>query len=1197
MADRFPLILNTSTNQIQEIPSGDNLDLTGVGINNVGVITSGNVQIGAATTDLIVTGDARITGILTIGTDSITLNETANTINVGTALTLGHTQGLQFHTQNLHSAGFEVNQINVSGASTIGGNLDANGDLDVDGHTNLDNVNIVGVLTVTGAVNASHSTFGNLTALGLSLTNTNATINFNDTNNNPDYRVKADTGVFDVVQFNNGGSDINVVKVNTDGHIDIATNVDFAAGIDVTGNATVSGNLSVGGVLTYEDVTNVDSVGIVTAREGIQIPNDTYKLRSGAQLEMQVWHDGTNSIIKDTRDAGKVRIQADNFDIIDKDASTTVFSAAPGGINSPKLHTFSAGVNCTSTSAGAHQFATSGTPTTFAVTGQAEVTIGGGATKDNALAIESNTTAGLDYDSNIVLARSRGSHASKGIVQSGDFLGRVGFYGYDGSEYERAAEIAAIIDGTPGTNDMPTRLEFKTTPDGANVPTTKLKIAKTGNIHLPIDNQKLYFGADLDLEILHSGTTGVIDNNTGDLYIKTTGSGDDIIINSADDINLMVQNGEQAIAAYGNGGVELYYDNVKHFETISAGLNFAGSNADQLQWQKSNNLLKFRDGTKAVFGEGDDLQIHGGEGGTGAVINSANGDLFFRHGSEEQLILRDDGAVELYHDNQKKLETTSEGAKITTTAVNVAAKLEIEATNGGQPTLYLKASKSGTNRATRIDFLNQDSTTPKWTLINDFNQNGTNDFRITNTASSSQSALRAVNNGSLELHHAGTKKFETSSDGTKFSGSALFPDNQRIKVGGDASTPDFQIWHDGSHTRVSHTGTGQLIISGNDNDQVKLMKGNSEEGVILNNNGNVELYHNNTKRFETTDYGATIDGRLRCYALPQSTSATTPIALTLSSHTNAAEEGPYMVFNSKWMNGYDDWVVGAIAGIYETQSPGGSNAGAIVFRTNYNNNGAQGLGGTTEKMRIRGDGQVRIKHSANTAEIEHACLRVIKTGTSYADKTMISLENGDGTAGDLDYQTSHIDFSFFDTNTNVYPQVRISAHLGDGSNADSQVKEGKGWLSFHCSNTSAISGQANPQEHFRIKHNGDLLGTDTSIGSLCDSRLKKDITDYSYSLDLFKQFKPKTFNWINPDLHGKHTNQRGFIAQEVESIDSYFTDQAIVDEKIDDYNLVSDGLAKTTKLVEKDAMYISVIQQMIDKIEKLETEVAALKGS
>ena len=71
MADRFPLILNTNTNQIQEIPSGDSLDLTGSGIANAGIITAGNVTIGAATTDLVVTGDARITGILTIGTSSL----------------------------------------------------------------------------------------------------------------------------------------------------------------------------------------------------------------------------------------------------------------------------------------------------------------------------------------------------------------------------------------------------------------------------------------------------------------------------------------------------------------------------------------------------------------------------------------------------------------------------------------------------------------------------------------------------------------------------------------------------------------------------------------------------------------------------------------------------------------------------------------------------------------------------------------------------------------------------------------------------------------------------------------------------------------------------------------------------------------------------------------------------------------------
>ena len=87
-----------------------------------------------------------LTGILTVGTSSLKLDGLNNVVNVGTALTLGHSQGVQFHTQNLHSAGFEVNQINASGIITATG-ADINGDLDVDGHTNLDNVNIAGIVT------------------------------------------------------------------------------------------------------------------------------------------------------------------------------------------------------------------------------------------------------------------------------------------------------------------------------------------------------------------------------------------------------------------------------------------------------------------------------------------------------------------------------------------------------------------------------------------------------------------------------------------------------------------------------------------------------------------------------------------------------------------------------------------------------------------------------------------------------------------------------------------------------------------------------------------------------------------------------------------------------------------------------------------------------------------------------------------
>jgi hypothetical protein len=63
-------------------------------------------------------GQATFIGIVTFGSNSTTINGNTDTINVGTALTLGHTQGLQFHSQNLHSDGFEVNNINVSGIIT-----------------------------------------------------------------------------------------------------------------------------------------------------------------------------------------------------------------------------------------------------------------------------------------------------------------------------------------------------------------------------------------------------------------------------------------------------------------------------------------------------------------------------------------------------------------------------------------------------------------------------------------------------------------------------------------------------------------------------------------------------------------------------------------------------------------------------------------------------------------------------------------------------------------------------------------------------------------------------------------------------------------------------------------------------------------------------------------------------------------------
>ena len=63
------------------------------------------------------------------------------------------------------------------------------------------------------------------------------------------------------------GIDATAIK-HTDGNVKVQA---INTGANLTGNLSVSGNLGVGGVLTYEDVTNIDSVGVITARGGIKI--------------------------------------------------------------------------------------------------------------------------------------------------------------------------------------------------------------------------------------------------------------------------------------------------------------------------------------------------------------------------------------------------------------------------------------------------------------------------------------------------------------------------------------------------------------------------------------------------------------------------------------------------------------------------------------------------------------------------------------------------------------------------------------------------------------------------------------------------------------------------------------------------------------------------------------------------------------
>lgn len=68
------------------------------------------------------------------------------------------------------------------------------------------------------------------------------------------------------------------------------------------------------------------------------------------------------------------------------------------------------------------------------------------------------------------------------VVQNGDILGINQFRGFDGTNTVIAAQISSEVDGVPGTNDMPGRLTFFTTADGASTPTERMRIDSSGNV-------------------------------------------------------------------------------------------------------------------------------------------------------------------------------------------------------------------------------------------------------------------------------------------------------------------------------------------------------------------------------------------------------------------------------------------------------------------------------------------------------------------------------------------------------------------------------------------------------------------------------------------------------------------------------------------------------------------------------------------
>ncbi len=500
--------------------------------------------------------------------------------------------------------------------------------------------------------------------------------------------------------------------------------------------------------------------------------------------------------------------------------------------------------------------------------------------------------------------------------------------------------------------------------------------------------------------------------------------------------------------------------------------------------------LQFGDSVKAQLGAGNDLEIyHDGshsriKNTTGYLILQSSTGILLKNDTDDEnfIVANDDGSVELCHDGTKKFETTSSGVGITGTLTRGNGTIDI-----------------------------YDSNTD--TTISNGVTNGDIVFNAVVTGQGTVPVLR-LGNGDA-------------------SGSVLIPnDFGRLKIGAGA---DLQMYHDGSHSYVSHQGGtgGDLIIqtTGSDDDVfikcnddfIVNVQGGAENAIIARNSGAVELYYDANKRLETTSSGVNLGGNL------------------------SSDSGEHFVINAGGASGTAGNVILRCAG--ENSIVGNANGSVDLYHDN-------------SKVAETWSGGLRLTGA-------------IKAVNSTADSH---------------WGTDSSTWSQFQTltanNVAIFENSHDSTPYGNYLYFSDAAPDNNVQYYIQCDDNSA--------SRIKMYADGDIWTSDA--GTLTsDETLKENITDATSKLEDLKKLKVRNFYWkasFHPEKSKK--KQLGFIAQEVETV---FPN--LIQEHDVAIGIPGDDHTPVMKKSIKQAwapILVKALQEAVAKIETLETKVAALEA-
>ena len=430
--------------------------------------------------------------------------------------------------------------------------------------------------------------------------------------------------------------------------------------------------------------------------------------------------------------------------------------------------------------------------------------------------------------------------------------------------------------------------------DGSGGTTTYFKldgsIASSGTVYTVFpDNSRATFGTGFDLQVYHDASNSYIkhlENGTGDLIISQERDDGDIIFKCDD----------------GSGGTATYM--------------FLDGSEKQIHFYQNT---KHNDNVEARFGAGNDLKIYH-DSSHSYIVQSGTGDLYIQNSVDDKDIYfqSDNGAGGVA--NYFYLDGSSaehDGSATTALYTNWPDK---------------SRASFGTSHDLQIEHNSVDSVI----------RNTVGDLYLMQKADDKDIIFQASTGSASPATYI---TLDGSAGLTKF-----HKDNKHLNsvksTFGDSA--DLQIYHNGSNSYIQDAGTGELRVLASTLSVRN--SGDNELMITAVENGAVNLYYDNSKKFETTAAGVTADSI---------TTNTGSGAAVLGSHLDLGDNQKARFGASDdlqmYHDGTDSKIINSTGDLYINQTTDDKD---IIFMSD------DGSGGITEYLKIDG-GDSQIKVSQN----------------------------------------------------------------------------------------------------------------------------------------------------------------------------------------------------------------------------------------